>query len=111
MKKDSLLRAMIVMAKAEDTDDGEKQFNYAFAIIEKKVEKTMIFIFTILSATFLVSAFIEFRGMLDFIFRIVAGSFFTAFCVWRLNVLYGSRPARAVIRFFYGSKRERKRRR
>lgn len=111
MKKDSLLWAMVVMAKAEDTDDGEKQFKYAFAIVEKKVEKTMLFIFTILSATFLVSAFIEFRGMLDFIFRIVAGSFFTAFCVWRLNVLYGSRLARAVIRFFLALQKHGPRRR
>jgi len=111
MKRDSLLRAMIVMARAEDTEEGERQFNMALKVFENKIEKGMFFVLSFLSIVIFISAFIEYRGALDFWFRTIAGLFLAIFSLWRLNNLYGNQPATFIIRALFGRSRKPRRRR
>jgi hypothetical protein len=109
--KISIWTAVNMMAKAEDTKEGMRQFNFALRIIEKKVGRALLPVFTAISIVFFISAFIEFRGMLDFVFRIIAGLLFVALSLWGLNRVYGNRPAAFIVRILSGQKRKHGRRR
>jgi TM2 domain-containing membrane protein YozV len=99
-----------MMAKAKYQGRPE-QFNFALRIIEKKVGRALLPVFTAISIVFFISAFIEFRGMLDFVFRIIAGLLFVALSLWGLNRVYGNRPAAFIVRILSGQKRKHGRRR
>jgi hypothetical protein len=111
MKKVSFWGAIAIMNKAEDTEEGLRQFNFALGILEKKIGRALSPVFTAISIVFFISAFTEFRGMLDFVFRIIAGLLLVAFSLWGLNRLYDNRPAAFIIRTLSGRDRKRRTRR
>ena len=85
MKKNSLLWSIMTMLRAENTEEGEREFFHAFNIFEKKFERGLFFILAALGVAFFASAFIEFRGALDFIFRTTFGPFLVFFAAWAIR--------------------------
>jgi len=85
MKKNSLLWSIMTMLRAENTGEGEREFFHAFNIFEKKFERGIFFILAVLGTAFFASAFIEFRGMFDFLFRTALGLFLMFFSAWSIR--------------------------
>jgi len=84
MGKNSFLWSIMTMFRAEDTEEGEREFFYAFNVFEKKFERGTFFILAILGGTFLISAF-RFISALDFFARLIIGGFFVFFSAWSIK--------------------------
>jgi len=85
MKKDTLSWSVLTMIRAKDTKEGEREFFDAFGIFEKKMERGLFYILATLSSLFFFSAFSEFRGMFDFVFRVLFGLCLMGFSLWQLS--------------------------
>jgi len=82
MRKESLLWSIMTMAKCKNTKEGEKQFSHAFGVFERKIGRGLFYVLSVLGIAFFASAFIEFRGTPDFVFRAILGLFLIFFAIW-----------------------------
>ena len=84
-EKGTLLWSVLTMIKTDDTEEGEREFFDAFGVFEHKMERGLFFILAALGSILSISAFLEFRGMLDFVFRVLLGLCLLAFSLWQLK--------------------------
>jgi len=68
--------------KIQKKEEGRKQFFQSFGA---KVGRGLLFLLAALGAIFFASAFIQFRGTLDFVFRTILGLLLVFFAVWSIR--------------------------
>ena len=87
--KNSLLWSIMTMIKPSDSsvdpEEEERQFYQAFGVFERKLGRGLFFSLATLGGIFFASAFIEFRGTLDFVFRTTIGILLVLFATWGIR--------------------------